>query len=262
MNELPLCKCGCGKPVKRVGNKYIHNHHTKNKPGRIVPDEEKRKHSEYAKLRWKDPDYRKHTIESMKVTHNLPSVKYKKSQISKKQWDDPVFYSQQLIAKNRSGARKKNSESQIGNKRSKETGLKLKLVWYNKTEEEKQKIILKIKQTKIKRGTCISDDRLSYFMIYYRKVQHFTNISLKKKYTEKELKKRKLAGIKGALHIDHKFSISQGFKHNILPCIIGSKSNLELIPWLDNYKKHIKCSITKENLFDLYKIETKKEFSE
>lgn len=27
IEELPLCKCGCGDRVKRKGNKYIHNHH-------------------------------------------------------------------------------------------------------------------------------------------------------------------------------------------------------------------------------------------
>lgn len=47
---MPLCGCGCGGFVARLGNKYIHNHHGKNKPGRIVPDDEKKKSSDYHKI--------------------------------------------------------------------------------------------------------------------------------------------------------------------------------------------------------------------
>jgi len=257
MSDLPDCGCGCGKPVKRLGNKYIHNHHTKNKPGRIVPDDEKSKHSEYQQSRWKDPKYRSEAILKIKESHNRIDFKLKQSENSKKQWANSEFMAKQIIAKNRPEARKFNSESQLGNKRSEETGLKLKRIWDNKSKEEQLKIINKRKQTLIKRGQCIPDNLLSNFMIYYKRVRHFTNISSKKKYTRNELNRRKLAGIINGLQLDHKFSITEGFKNNILPCVIGSECNLELIPWLNNIKKHIMCSITKEKLFELYKLEIK-----
>jgi hypothetical protein len=44
----------------------------------------------------------------------------------------------------------------------------------------------------------------------------------------------------------------EGFNNHILPCIVGSVDNIELIPWIDNYKKHVKCSITKNNLCESY----------
>jgi hypothetical protein len=50
-------------------------------------------------------------------------------------------------------------------------------------------------------------------------------------------------------HLDHKFSIVEGFKENIPPYIIGSSCNLEIIPGRLNEQKGINCSITKEELF-------------
>jgi hypothetical protein len=51
-------------------------------------------------------------------------------------------------------------------------------------------------------------------------------------------------------HIDHCYSISEGYKNGIEPWIIGSPINLRLIPKGINLSKGIKSSIT---LLDLYK---------
>ena len=56
--------------------------------------------------------------------------------------------------------------------------------------------------------------------------------------------KRGVSGITGAYHLDHKFSILEGFKNEISPEIIGNIVNLEFIPWEENLKKKNKCSIT------------------
>lgn len=53
-------------------------------------------------------------------------------------------------------------------------------------------------------------------------------------------------------HLDHKFSITQGFLNDIPPEIIGSIYNLEMLHHKDNIKKNSKCSITKEELLKLY----------
>jgi hypothetical protein len=53
-----------------------------------------------------------------------------------------------------------------------------------------------------------------------------------------------------AYHLDHKYSISEGFKNDILPEIIGNIENLEFIPWEDNLKKKNKCSITINELIN------------
>jgi predicted DNA-binding protein YlxM (UPF0122 family) len=60
--------------------------------------------------------------------------------------------------------------------------------------------------------------------------------------------KRGNSGVDGAYHLDHKFSIIEGFKNNIKPEIIGNIKNLEFIPWKENLKKRANCSITLEEL--------------
>ncbi len=62
--------------------------------------------------------------------------------------------------------------------------------------------------------------------------------------------KRGNSGVDGAFHLDHKFSIIEGFKHNIKPEIIGNIKNLEFIPWKENLKKRANCSITIEELIN------------
>jgi len=53
-------------------------------------------------------------------------------------------------------------------------------------------------------------------------------------------------------HLDHKYSIKQGFLDNIPAEIIGSIANLEMINSRKNMSKNIKCSITKDELMRLY----------
>lgn len=48
--------------------------------------------------------------------------------------------------------------------------------------------------------------------------------------------------------LDHKFSITEGFKKNILPQIISHPCNLELIPKNKNRSKRISCSISLDQL--------------
>lgn len=56
--------------------------------------------------------------------------------------------------------------------------------------------------------------------------------------------------VNGSYHLDHKFSIFEGFKQGIDAEIIGNINNLEFIPWEENLSKGSKCSITKDELFN------------
>lgn len=62
--------------------------------------------------------------------------------------------------------------------------------------------------------------------------------------------KRGNSGVNGAFHLDHKFSIIEGFKNGIQPEIIANIKNLEFIPWEENLKKRANCSITIEQLIN------------
>jgi transposase len=82
---------------------------------------------------------------------------------------------------------------------------------------------------------------LSDFKKYKREV-----INITKKQPIYELlnfNKRGVSGVDGNYHLDHKFSIVEGFIQNINPNIIGNIKNLEFIPWKENVKKRTNCSI-------------------
>jgi len=64
-------------------------------------------------------------------------------------------------------------------------------------------------------------------------------------------KKRGNSSKKNAYHLDHKFSIVEGFKQGIDPDVIGDISNLEFIPWRENISKGFRCSITIEELLNI-----------
>jgi len=84
---------------------------------------------------------------------------------------------------------------------------------------------------------------------YRRKVIALTNKQPIK--TLNNYEKRGVSGIDGAYHLDHKYSILEGFKNNIEPNIIASLNNLVFISWKENVSKRTKCSISKEQLINI-----------
>jgi hypothetical protein len=54
-------------------------------------------------------------------------------------------------------------------------------------------------------------------------------------------------------HLDHKFSIAEGFRMNVDPLIIGSTCNLTMLDASSNISKKDNCSITLEELLAAYK---------
>ena len=54
-------------------------------------------------------------------------------------------------------------------------------------------------------------------------------------------------------HLDHKFSIIEGFNQNVNPKIIGNIVNLECIPKKQNMSKGANCSITLDELLTAFK---------
>lgn len=87
---------------------------------------------------------------------------------------------------------------------------------------------------------------LDEFKIYKRKVLNITNRQPIQELPNYD--KRGVSGVEGNYHLDHKFSIVEGFKQKIDPNIIGNIRNLEFIPWEQNVKKRTNCSI---NLYEL-----------
>lgn len=105
------------------------------------------------------------------------------------------------------------------------------------------------KQREIESGHWISDEDRTEYELYRLNVWRITN----KQDLEslKDIDKRGRIDLNpDAYHIDHKFSIREGFEESIPPEIIGSLRNLEMIPGRKNCSKNSKCSITKEELLN------------
>ena len=84
------------------------------------------------------------------------------------------------------------------------------------------------------------------YNFYYALVLVKTERTVRK--FKSKIKNIELRGIKFGYDLDHKFSINEGFKNNIIPSIISNLKNLEVLPQSKNRKKSKKCSVTLEQL--------------
>ena len=146
-----------------------------------------------------------------------------------------------------------NEEKTILFKKQKETRKKNVLKKYGVDNVMKVKEIAsenhkKMRQTNIDSGRWLNYDNIGNdYKTYYKKVWYITN----KQNTGilENIEKRGHITIEGSYHLDHKYSIKQGFIDNIPVWVIGDICNLEMILGKHNLSKQEKCSITKEELF-------------
>lgn len=107
--------------------------------------------------------------------------------------------------------------------------------------------------------------RKSEFKTYLSKV---TSITKRNDLTILEnFNRRGMAGVDGAYHLDHIFSIKHGFENRISPMIIGNKNNIRMLTWENNYNKRAKSEIEFGTLLSMiesdkynYQSLTKQEF--
>ncbi len=85
------------------------------------------------------------------------------------------------------------------------------------------------------------------FILYKKLVYHYTNKSYR---NYKEIINPLNLKRSRDFHLDHKYSISEGFKNGILPPLIGNYHNLEIINSKENLSKNKKCSIDLETLLE------------
>jgi hypothetical protein len=118
----------------------------------------------------------------------------------------------------------------------------------NLGDVEFEKRQTKLRKTCERKGLWIPLNDLSDFKIYKRTVWKHTNMNDLS--TMNYYDKRGLAGIEGAYHLDHKFSISRGYIEGIAPELIGCLQNLEFIAWEENISKQGNCSVLLEELYE------------
>jgi len=86
-------------------------------------------------------------------------------------------------------------------------------------------------------------DHETKFKIYSNQVWKYTRLTLKTHH----IKDIELRG-RNQYHLDHKFSIYEGYKNNINPKLLSHNENLQMIPERKNIQKGSKCSITLQEL--------------
>ena len=112
------------------------------------------------------------------------------------------------------------------------------------------KAIVKGNATKAKKGLILEPSfRDEYYR--YKSVVLYVTEQFRSEITTGY--KTGLAGTPGAYHIDHMFSIMNGYKNQVSPLLIGSKYNLKMIPWKDNLSKHSSSSISFNELLTISK---------
>lgn len=84
---------------------------------------------------------------------------------------------------------------------------------------------------------------------YYREVREITKKSWVKHYLK--INPQRITR-SNDYHLDHIYSISEGFRNNIPAEIIGHWTNLRLIPKIENSSKGASCHKTKEQLYEDY----------
>jgi hypothetical protein len=104
-------------------------------------------------------------------------------------------------------------------------------------------------------GKCYQERRerdairyLKGYKLYYYNVKRLTEINYKK--YKSIINPRNLPRGRNEYHLDHKFSIYEGFRRGILPYIIASVNNLEMLMESENISKSKSCSITEKQLID------------
>lgn len=97
-----------------------------------------------------------------------------------------------------------------------------------------------------KKGIWISEEELDNFRLYKIKVGYATRQSIDMHFIE-DIEKRSLEW-----HVDHIFSVKEGYVQDVDPKIIGSLVNLRILKSELNMSKKAKCDHTLEELYNKY----------
>lgn len=106
----------------------------------------------------------------------------------------------------------------------------------------------KTRKTRIKNGTQINDEIIDGFIDYKKIVMNKTLTIYRN--NQKLINPQNLKRSKKDYHLDHLFSIKQGFLQNIPIEIISHPCNLQMIYYKDNLKKQDECWISKDDLLN------------
>ena len=132
----------------------------------------------------------------------------------------------------------------------KERGKQHSILLQNRSDKEIKEVYFKWYNTKLKNGNIIPKELKKDYDIYIELVRNITNKNYYKFY--REINPNNLKRGKYSYHLDHKLSIFEGFNRGILPIIIGSKYNLEMLTAKENLGKQKNSSLSEKDLLSFF----------
>jgi hypothetical protein len=156
-----------------------------------------------------------------------------KSCIQKKKWEDNIDFKNKIIEQRNNKEYKLNMSISI--KKS------------EKYKRSRYKVDNAIKKYWENVRGCKFEDIEDIWYVYRRTVYKMTEKNYRK--YKNVINPDNLPRGRGKYHIDHKYSVLEGFKNNIPPYIISHCNNLQMLTEFDNISKDFKCDISKERLF-------------
>ena len=240
-----ICKCGKKKKFSSFKNPYREYCSVNCSNKYLMTEERKINMSIKSKETYNgfSEEKKKSMVENQRKTfkenYNEESAK-RRSDIMKEIHRNRTYEEKQIInkkislsLKNSPIAKKQRIErSKLGVKALKE---------YIKNLKGEELESFKKKQREMK---GIKDEDRQLFIEFTKLVRYYTNKDLQ------EINNIEFRAIN--FHLDHKFSILEGFKQGISPEIIGSNVNLEIISSDLNCSKGGNCSISKEELISSF----------
>jgi len=113
-----------------------------------------------------------------------------------------------------------------------------------------EKVLEKIRNSHVNSGNWVSDEERSDLEKYRLQVKKISARSYHDHYYK--INPNNLKRSRYQYHLDHIFSVEEGFKNNIPPEVIGHWTNLRMLWHLDNSKKNTKCHKTINELYEDY----------
>ena len=120
------------------------------------------------------------------------------------------------------------------------------VAFYVESDEFKSEMLARHKETHPDYGTVKVEN-------YYRKVRSLTGETYKK--YKHEIDNDNLRSKEW--HLDHIYSVIEGYLNDVPPEVIACKSNLRIIEGKENISKNRRCCITLEALYEEYELNKK-----
>lgn len=129
---------------------------------------------------------------------------------------------------------------------------KLKETWRVDNPSQKIETKIKVRKTNVEKGNWLPADEKKAWDLYKGNVKFVTGLSINRFAFSQWDKNFVQRWSYDQYHVDHIYSIYDGFVNNVSPLIVGSFCNLRLIWWEENFSKGKKSDMCLNTLLEKY----------